>query len=266
MAMASSGTQFITSDEISNSDKSESIAPGPHACDNAQFQSSTNLKRFKGSHLKGFHSTLFVGDSIWICGWNKNIFGQNTLVFLNVQYFFFDVVFKNKFKYPGADQPLIMFTARDRIFFVERDGKEVHSFNTKTHEFHRVFRPSDHTISAMCGNNDCMYILDKNRADRLLILDSSFNYEGYIATGLWNIKQCNVTMCSLNHNIVLANSFPFGCIRCLNREHGIIWLFESQLMKFNPVSMSAIPGGGVIFADGDIHQVSTRNKKKELDP
>ena len=68
MAMASSRTQFITSDEISNSDSSESIASGPHAGDNAQFQSSTNLKRFKGSHLKGFHSALFVGDSMWICG------------------------------------------------------------------------------------------------------------------------------------------------------------------------------------------------------
>ena len=146
------------------------------------------MRRFKGSHLKGFHSALFVGDSMWICDWNKNMFGRNTLVFLNVQYFLFDVVCKNKFKYPRADKPHIMFTAGDRIFFVRRDGQEVHSFNTKTHEFHRVFHTSDHTISAMCGNDDCIYILDKNRADRLLILDSSFNYEGYIATGLWNIN------------------------------------------------------------------------------
>ena len=72
-------------------------------------------------------------------------------------------------------------------------------------------------------------------------------------------------MCSLNHNMVLATSSPFGSIRSLDHD-GIIWLLENHispsLMKFNPISMSVIPGGRVIFADGDIHQVSTRKKKE----
>ena len=261
--MASSGTRLhpITRDEINNSDCTKSIASRIRV----EFQSSTDLSRFKGSHLKGLHSALFVGDSMWICGWNKNIIGQKNVVFLNVKYFVFDVICKNKFKYSGADHPMIMFATGSRIFFSKKNGNEIHSFNTKTHEFQSAFRSHNFNISAICEDEDLMYILDKNQADYIVMLDSQFNYRRRMATGLGNILQCNVNMCSWNHKIVLANSSPFGSIRCLDPKYGILWLLESHssplLMKFNPMSVSAIPGERVIFADGDMDLVSTRRKK-----
>ena len=170
--MACSGIRLhpIASEEITNSDCTESIASGPRV----EFQSSTDLSRFKGSHLKGFQSALFAGDSMWICGWNKKIRGQMNLVLLNVKWDDYDIISMNELKYSGADQPMIMFATGNRIFFAKRDGNEIHSLNTKTHEFHNEFYSHNITISAICEDEDLMYILDKKQADYIVILDSRF--------------------------------------------------------------------------------------------
>ena len=92
---------------------------------------SVDTKQLKGSSVITFHSALFVRDLLWICGWNKNIIGQKSIVFLEVQADDYGILSKNELKHPGADQPMVMFNAQDKIFFAKRDGREIHSFNTQ---------------------------------------------------------------------------------------------------------------------------------------
>ena len=156
------------------------------------------------------------------------MFGQNTLVFLNVQGDGYGVIFKNEFKYPRADQPMIMFAAGKRIFFANRDSNELHSFNTKTHKLSTVFRKASLNISGICGSKEHVYILDKNKPDHIQILDSGFHPSVRIKTGLLTIRDCNVCMCLVDtyslllpDDIVIGTSFPLGTIRLIERTYEV---------------------------------------------
>ena len=235
-----------------------------------EFQSNTDLNQFKGARIQGFHSALFVGGSLWICGWHTSSFGQKNIVFLNVQGDDYDVLSKNEFKYHGADQPLVMFTTREIICFAKRDGNEIHSFNTRTQEFHRVFQNSYYTISALCGIENYVYILDKYQPNHIEILDSTYHALGRIDTGLGTILDRNVYMCSVvaypyinlpKENIVLCTSFPLGTVRLLQQHHGVVWQINIQNYlelppRFNPCSVSVTPSGRILFADRYSDQVS----------
>ena len=228
---------------------------------------------FKDSPVEKFHSALFAGDSLWICGWNKNTIEQKHIVFLNVDLQGDDyyVLSKNKVKYPGGDVPITMFMTRGLIFLAKRDGNGIHSFNTKTHEFRRVFGTNELAISAMCGSENFVNILDKNQPGHVLILNSSFHVSGSIKTGLGTIYDCSVDMCSVGDTTVISTSFPLGTIRCLERKHGVVWEINiqnsPQLPKqFNPCSVSAISDGPVFVADRYNDKVSETSmiKKKDM--
>ena len=227
----------------------------------AEFQSRTDTKWFKGSHLKGFHNALFVGDSLWICGWNKNIIGQKYIVCLNVQGDDYGVLSKKKNKYHEADEPMIMFAIREMIYFAKRSGYEIHSFNTKTQVFHSVFHSKHVAISAMCGSEDFLYILDKNQPSHVHILDYNFNDLDRIKTGLENIHDCNVGMCSTDNVIVVSISFPLGSVRLLEQTLGVAWNVNIRNcpelpMRFDPCSVSAILGSCILFSDRSSDKVS----------
>ena len=259
MAMVSSDTPSLrgTSDCLA-------IPAESHANALAKYHFSTDITFFKSTRLKGFHSALFIGNSLWICGWNKSIIGSKNIVFLNVQGDYYDVLSKNKFKFPEADKSMIIFVARETIYFAKRDSYEIHSFNTKTYEFHRVFSNHDHPISSMCGNENHMYLLQKTQLDHVEILNYNFDHLERMTTGLRNIAYCDVDMCSLDRGIVIASSLPLASIRHVDPEQGILWLLETDSSpvlswNFNPINVSLGPGGDIFFVDrGETDKVSTR--------
>ena len=228
------------------------------------FLHSTDTTQFQSEKVKTFHSALFIGESLWICGWNKNrsIVGQKNIVFFNVDLRGdYNVLSESKFNYPAADQPIVMFTAADTILFAKRDGNEIHSFNTKTSEFRRVFRRSDLTISAMCGSKNFVYIFDKNQSDHIQVLDYSFHASGRTATGLGPIHDCQVDMSSIDDTIVISTSFPLGSVRLLKRNRGVIWHMDiwsnpELPTRFNPCSVSITPDSEIFFADRYDNKVS----------
>ena len=122
--------------------------------------------------------------------------------------------------YPGADKPIIMFAAGDRIYFAKRDGNEIHTFHTKTKEFNSVFNTNVLTISAMCRGAKAVYILDKNYTGRIQILDYSFHASGRISTGIENIDDCK-------------------CIHVPNRHYRLVHVFQ----KTDPSYLYFLPFG-----------------------
>ena len=220
------------------------------------FLHSTDTNQLNGVHVKAFHSAFFVQDSLWICGWNENIIGQKNIVFLNVQWDDYDIISKNELKYPEADKPLIVFNSKEIIFFTKRDGNEIHSFNTKAHEFRSVFR-TNFVISAMCGSENHFYILDKYQPEHIVILDSSYHASGRITTGLKNIRHCKLDICLEDDCIVISTSFPLGTIRLLDRVYGSIWQVdirdspgeEKFPARFDPCNVSIVPDSRILFAD-----------------
>ena len=220
---------------------------------------STDTKQFKSFHVKAFHGALFVTDSMWICGWNTNIIGQKNIVFFNVRNVSYTVFSKTQFKYPGADQPILMFEAGGRIFFAKRDGDEILSFSTETLQYCSQFRSTNLTISAMCGSADCFYIVDKNQPGHIKILDSRFNGMGEVVTGLKKIHECVVDMCLagddfLTDTLVVCTSFPLGSVRLLDKKQGVVWQVDVRNnpelpLRFNPYSVSATSKGVIFFAD-----------------
>ena len=51
----------------------------------AELLNSTSISTFEGSHLKAFSSSLIMGDSMWISGWNTSKLVMKDNVFLNVK-------------------------------------------------------------------------------------------------------------------------------------------------------------------------------------
>ena len=219
-----------------------------------------DTNQFKGLPLETFQGALFVGDSLWICGWNKNITGQKSIVFLNVESDDYDVLSKHQLKYHGADKPIIMFAAREKIFFSKRNGNTIYVFNTTTHEFYQVFHGNYVNISAMCGKEDNVYILDKNQSRSIQILDQTFHVSGRTATGLGSIHDCDVYMYSVDDTIAISTSYPLGSIRLLEWNHGVLWQVNIRNsptvpMRFNPCSVSVTSDGRIFFADRFAHEV-----------
>ena len=225
------------------------------------YQSSTDIKRLKGAHLKGFHSASFVNDLLWICGWNRNIIGQKNIVFFKVIGYNYDVYSKKELKYPGADKPMTMFVSRDKIYVAQRNSNEIHRFNTKTHEFRSVLHTSDVKISAMCGYQDLVYILSKDQPSHIQVLDYSFQAVWRIATGLGNIHDCNIYMCAMGYEIIISTSFPSGSVRLIKPTGGVAWQVDIRntpelLVGFNPCSVAASSTGSIVFADRCSDKVS----------
>ena len=231
------------------------------------FLHSADTNQFKDSPVKAFHSALFVGDSLWICGWNKNNTGQKIIVFLHVQGDDYDVLSKSQFEYPGADQPMVMFADGDKIFFAKRGGHEIHSFSTRTQEFCEVFNTMDFNISAMYGSEKHIYILDRNHFDHIKNLYSRpystyyYNFTERINTGFVTAGDCNFHICSIDNKIAICTSFPFGTVRLLNVDHGFLWHVNwhnspKLTKRFDPCSVSIIRDGGILFADRYSDEVS----------
>ena len=127
----------------------------------AELLSFIDIGRFKGSRLQTFFTALFQGDSMWICGWNKNVFSTNETVLVKVTGADYEASLEKKKKDSKASQATIMFAVGDTIIFAKNGGSEVFSFHTQTHKFDSVYNNNKIAINAMCGNHNNVYILVK---------------------------------------------------------------------------------------------------------
>ena len=174
----------------------------------AELLSYVNLEKFEGSHLKIFSSAFFSNESMWICGWNKNLIGNNDTVLMNVEIPDYTTIMKQKKGDPKAELPTIMIRFRDVILFAKKGGKEIYSFNPKSKKFKRVFGTSDLTIAAMCSSNERVFILNPKQADYIRVLDSRFQAEGKIPTGLGDVRGCEIDICLIGDHQHSAPSTP----------------------------------------------------------
>ena len=234
----------------------------------AVYQASTFLKTFEGSHLKTFSSTLFMGDTMWICGWNTSKFFQQN-VFLNVKVPEFHVLTKQKKIDKNAESPTIMFPFGDYILYAKKMGSEVFTFHTQSHTFKRRYSSDNLSIAAICGTNYRVFILNQNEPTFIAVLDANFQSEGKIATHLNNteINECSFDIClieshlsnmqarmTMDHTIVISSSSPNGSIRAVNQSQGLLWQLDSTSDKqldtnFNPCSVSSSEDGVIFIAD-----------------
>ena len=232
--------------------------------------SKASLKNFTGTGIKIFFNALFQGDSMWICGWNKNIFGIDDTVLLNVDIPGYNVRLKQKKRDPKAELPTIMFPHEDSILFAKRGGNEIFGFNTQTHKFKRIASFADLALAAMCGDGDEVYLLDNKSPEHIRILDSSLRFCGMIPTGLGKVKAYTMDMCLIrkrsslpssadfhasneNHAIILSVSVPHALVRAVNQSHGILWQLDCRsrplALLFDPYSVSSTTSGDIFVAD-----------------
>ena len=240
--------------------------------------SKTSLKRFEGTKMKIFSSVLFQGNSMWICGWNRNVVGNNDVVLLNVEVPDYKVLLKKKKRYKNSELPTIMFSHKDSILFAKRGGNEIFDFNTQTHRFKRLASFADLAVAAMCGAEE-VYYLDSKNPEHIQILDSS-RVGGIIPTGLGKVKAFPMDMCLVresstlpsstdihsgneDHTIILSVSAPHASVRAVNHTHGVLWQIDcrsrpDQLnLEFNPCSVSSTTSGNIFVADQGTDRVKS---------
>ena len=244
----------------------------------AAFGTETDIKSFTGSHLKAFFSILFKGGSLWICGWNQNMFFSNDTVLVNVTLPDYSLLTKEKMKDPQAHEQTIMFPFGECILFAKKDGNKVYNFNTQSRRFKDVFSGAKLNITALCGSDNQIFILDNKQPDNIQILDSAFRAEGKIATGLTNVKDCNMDMCLIDEQyksstnpkkhspnksyiVVISTFTPCPCVRAISQSHGLIWELDYRTsslidIRFDPCSVSASEKGDVFIADRGTNRAS----------
>ena len=121
-------------------------------------------------------------------GWNRNAFGNNNTVLINVEFPGYNALLRDKKRDPKAEIPTIMFFHDDLIFFAKKGGNEIFNFNTKTQKFKRIALLDDLTVVAMCGAETEVYFLDGKSPEYIRILDSSSRPRGIIPTALGKSK------------------------------------------------------------------------------
>ena len=131
----------------------------------AELVSYTNLKRFDGSHLLSFFSVLFFGESVWISGWNKNMFKRKDTVLTNAKLPDFITVKKKKKGDPRAEQPTIMAPFGESILFAKANGNDIYSLNLTSNRIKRVFSIPDLSIAAMSTSSHHVFIFNRNETN-----------------------------------------------------------------------------------------------------
>ena len=230
------------------------IFTGTHQEDSTvEFISSTHIKIFEGSHLKIFSSVLFLENTMWICGWNKNWSLTKTIVLLNVELPEYNMLRKQKKTDPNADLPTVMAPFGDQIIFTMKGGKEVFSLNTKTGTFRLIYSRPNLKAAALCSGDYHVFLLNHSEPGFIQILNPSFEGEGKIPTRLYDVESCSIDMCVMKssdshqnfstNTIVLSTSFPHSCLRAVNQQQGMLWVVDvsSALFDatFDPCSISS---------------------------
>ena len=164
----------------------------------AKLVSYTNLKRFEGSHLKLFSSALFYGESLWISGWNKNMFKRKDTVLVNARLPDFITVWKKQKSDPKAEQETLMAVFGDNLIFAKANGNNLYSLNLISKRISDVFSPADLTIAAICTSHQHVFILNRNQSNDINVLDSNFQQEVKISLNIGNIQDCAMNMCVIN--------------------------------------------------------------------
>ena len=258
----------------------------------ATLWTKTDTKHFDDSHLKTFFSAMFRGESIWICGWNQNMFFSKDTVLVHANVRDYKLVKKHKMPDKKAHEPTIMFPFGESILFAKKGGNMIFNFNTQSHKFKDVLTRSKLTITALCGTGKHIFILDNGRPEDIQIFDCAFQPEGRIWTGMENVKDCDVDMCLINDKdgkyvstfcspragwsekgasaskasghadkiVVISTSLPCASVRAVNQIHGILWELNyrtsSQIdIRFDPCSVSASEKGDVFIADRGTNRV-----------
>ena len=217
---------------------------------------------------------------MWICGWNQNTFFANDTVLVNVNLPDYSLLTKQKMRDPQAHEQTFMFPFGECILFAKKGGNKVYNFNMQSHRFKDVFSGARLNITALCGSDNHIFILDNKQPDNIQVLDSAFRAEGKIATGLTNVKDCNMDMClidnqytssanpkkgsqhsSKSHIVIISTSTPCPCVRAINQSHGLIWELNYRTsplidIRFDPCSVSASEEGDVFIADRGTNKVS----------
>ena len=242
----------------------------------AELVNIVRLSKFEASHLKIFFSALFLKDSLWVTGWDTNLFWRYN-VFLNLNTHDMSIITKQKIYHPEAKSKTFMCLFGDYVLYAKKEGSEVHSFHTQSHAFKRVDNHRHVHIAVMCSSDHHVFIVRKSLFSFfVIILDDTFQKEEEIDGGPVPYH-CNFDICVIKSNfsdpqpaseisetIVISCSAPNVFVRAVNQIQGILWQldFRSNLMldpKFNPCSISSSEDGEIFIADQGTNTVSFKN-------
>ena len=246
------------------------IFTGAHQGDSTvELISSTHIKLFEGSHLKSFSGILFLENTMWISGWNRNRYLRKTIVLLNVELPDYNTRAKKKKINQNADFSTVMTPFRDQILFTTKGGKEVFSLNTKTGIFKLMYKRSNLKAAAMCSGDHYVFLLNHNEPGFIQIFNPTFEGEGIIPTGLSDVEKCLMDMCEMKSSdshqklstttIVISTSFPHSSVRAVSQQ-GILWVADTNSKSFdrtfNPCSVSSSMNGIIFIVDQEKDKVS----------
>ena len=247
----------------------------------AEMMFHINIRQFRASHLKTFSNALFDGERMWICGWNMNVTEQKDMVLFNVQGPEYRVLSKHKKLDQKAELPLITCPFKNSLLFAKRGDREVHMFQTTSKKFKLLMRGKDSAITAMCANDNYVYICDTKLPDQIRIFDASFRDLSTIPMGIGYKKPRDIDICSINnpdqvepsdlkpenhhlaldHIIVISIPYPHGCIKAISSRAGDLWQLDCHNHPdlpgplFNPCSVAASEAGDIYIADRGTNRV-----------
>ena len=249
---------------------SQGYLPNMGESGSVDFISSTHIRSIQGSALKAFSNVFFADNTLWICGWNRNLIGAKTVVLLNVDLQEYNLLKKEKKMNSHADMPTTIVPFDDKIIFTMKNETEVFSFNPKTSTFKSIYSRPNLKVAAMCATDSHMFLLSQKETDVVHIFNSRFQRKEKVTTGLMGLSDCSVDMCVLksssyldkyspsNHTIVISTSSPHGSVRAVSIE-GQLWEVDGGIQPldaaFSPHSISSNLNGDIFVADKENDKV-----------
>ena len=246
----------------------------------ADLISHVSVGKTKGLNLKRFFGASFMGNSMWICGWNRDGFGPSYTAFYNVDVPDYNVMQREKKWDPPGDHPTIMCSFGDFILFAKKDGNKVHSFDGRRFS---TLNLEGTEVTALCLSNNYIYIFDSRYPDRIRFFDPNTKQGGEMATGLKNVEKCDIHMCLMfgqesvkgnpggpqsdeqkavsDETIIFSVSYPHAYVRAVRQKRGAVWQLDCRTHPdtltqfFNPCSVSASEAGDIFIADKGSNKV-----------
>ena len=218
--------------------------------------SYTDRKSFR---LKVISDVVIKEFSIWLCGWSRNVVGNNDTVLLNIDAESSKVLFKTKRTNSSADLPTILVPYKEDLLLTMKGGHKVYCFSEKTHCITKVYDDNSLRIKAMCCNDEFVYFLDTKSNPCVRRLSSDFDRSDFCSVVGEDTRNYDMDMCTLGDTIFISTAKPMASVKAL-RQNQVTWQvnnYTNPLLTphFDPCSVAASVTGDIFVADRGTNKV-----------
>ena len=237
-----------------------------------QLHSKISVRKLEGPDMKAIFDAQFVNNSIWICGWNKNLFAKKTVLF-NWKESETSIQVHRKKGDPLAEVPAVMTCFGNNVLFAKNYGNQIFNLDINRLIFGVKYTNMDMALGSMACSKNYLYYIDRV-AGQIGVLDGSFRQVKTISTGIKDSAFSDLDLCLIpsdqsfqgksqkselsTNDVVVSKSAPNGFIMAINIMGEKLWHLEKSTLISDPNSVSASLTGFIYVADRSQNMVSSK--------